>query len=125
MLASSSGEEVRRLLVERAALVQRLSELDAVTERLTRSVQRVGGPIQASRAFSGGPPLNVGSAANLEQQVDRLTGEMQQLAATISQQELKLHDIDRPSRRRRAFRVLLVLLFVAAAAAAAVYLAVR
>lgn len=125
LLSSTSGDDTRRLLGERDTLTARLAELDAAAEQLSRSVQRVGGAMLTSRRFSGAPPLTVDSPAHLQQQISSLTAEMQALTATISEQELKLHELDRPERRQRTVRVALILLVVAAAAAAAIFLAVR
>ena len=125
VLPAISYEEVKQLLAERARLGDRLVELDAEGERLTRAVQRVGGVTPGPRPFTGAPPIRVASTSELDERLSRLTGEMQELTATISAQELKLQDLDEPSRRRRVVRIFVLLVVIAAAAGAAVYLAVR
>ena len=124
-LPSASGAEVRRLLADRAQLVDRLGELDAESERLTRAVQRVGGVDGRGRPFTGAPPPLITSTAALHERLDLLNCEMRQLTGTISAAELKIQEIEQPSRRRRVIGTLVLLVAIAAAVGAAVYLVVR
>lgn len=125
VLPSQSEAEVRRLLAERSQLADRLTALDADSERLARAVQRVGGAGGHGRPFTGAPPQLISSSAELHDRLETLTNEMRDLTATISANELKLQDLDLPSRKRRVFGTVLLLLLIAAAVGAGVYLAVR
>jgi hypothetical protein len=125
LLPASSGETVRGLLAERARLTAQLTELDAGGERLTRAVQRVGGVTNAGRPFNAAPPVQVTSSSELDGRVRQLFDEMQELTGTISAQELKLQELERPARRRRALTALVTLIVIAAIAGAIVLLAVR
>ena len=125
LLSSVGAVETRALLAERAHLAQRIVGLDAESERLSRAVQRVGGPSPVpARPFTGAPPLQLGSSAEIEGEMRRLTAEMNELVAGISGRELELQALDRRSNRRWILS-LLAFAVVAAAVVAAVLVAVR
>ncbi len=106
-------------------MAQRLVDLDAESERLSRAVQRVGGPtLVVSRPMAGEAPLQLGSSAEIEGEMRRLTTEMNDLVADISRRELELQALDRPAQRRWLL-TLLAFAVVAAAVVAAVFVVVR
>ena len=124
-MSSVGAVETRSLLAERALLAQRLVDLDAESERLSRAVQRVGGPSPVvSRPVAGEPSLQLGSSAEIEGEMRRLTTEMNELVADISSRELELQALDRPARRRWLLSLLAVAV-VTAAVVAAVLVVVR
>jgi hypothetical protein len=69
--------------------------------------------------------VQVTSSSELDGRVRQLFEEMQALTGTISAQELKLQELERPARRRRALTALVTLIVLAAIAGAIVLLAVR
>jgi hypothetical protein len=125
LLSSVGAVETRSLLAERVLLAQRLVDLDAESERLSRAVQRVGGPSPVmARPAAGAPLLQLGSSAEIEGEMRRLTTEMKDLVAEISRRELELQALDRPAKRRWLLS-LLAFAVVTAAVVAMVFVVVR